>query len=570
MKETKEHLRRGRGFRGHAWLALVLVLLLSLLATSALAQDDEGGLQFLVEEGPEAVEAPASSVWIPVTRDAFVASNQPNTNYGFDPFVRFGFVPNGLGAMRPLFFFDLRPSIPRQARITRAELHIFLASVQPGNDSGRGYAAHYLAQSWQENTVTWNRMPQWGAEFARTTAATNTGWQVINVTNLVREWQGNPGGNNGVILIGDERPDQNHERAYFSKDANNGLFPRLYVEFDASVDTTPPTATVTRPTPPGVWSGPSFIVRWDGSDPNNPDGSPGSGIRWFDGYYSLDGGNRWIIGRAQVTTRETQVIGAQHLQRIDFYVRARDNAGNEGPAPTNPSFSQTWTRVDAQPPNATMNPLPEFTAASSFQVSWGDTREVNESGLRSYDVQWRADGGPWNTLAYNTTATSTTFIGGENGVLYEFRARGTDNVGNVQGWGDPQAFTIVWLEPVAFVLPFDPFVYQKLNGPEAGDGFNVAWEALTPPGTSIASFDVRYRRPNSNTWISWLSGTRQTSARFDLEPGDPDGTYVFQVRATSTGGVTGQFYEELEERIVVDRNEPFIVPQSYMPLLAEE
>ena len=50
----------------------------------------------------------------------------------------------------------------------------------------------------------------------------------------------------------------------------------------------------------------------------------------------------------------------------------------------------------------------------------------------------------WTQLVYATTATSAVFNRGVNGVTYEFRARGTDNVGNVQEWGDAQASTTVF------------------------------------------------------------------------------------------------------------------------------
>jgi hypothetical protein len=539
--------------------------LLGLIATGAAAQGDKGdGIEFQVSgaQGELAqVEAPLAETWIQVTRDSYVASNLPNQNYGLDPLIRFGFRPGNQGAMRPLLYFDLG-TVPAAVNITRAELHIYLTSVTPTNDIDRPFGARALAAPWNELAVTWNNMPTWGPDLGTATASSTLGWRVVDVTQLVRQWQSNPGGNHGLIAIGDERPDQNHERVYFSKEANNGLFPRLRVIYDENIDTTPPNVSVTHPTPPGVWSPANFQVRWSGSDPNNPNGSPGSGIRWYDVFYSINQGG-WIIGRAQVTTTQADVIGAQHLHRYDFFARGRDHAGNEGPPPSGPESWQTWTRVDAEPPQAAVNPLPEFTATRSFTVSWSDTKEQNESGIGSYEVQWREDGGPWQTLAYQTTATSTTFPNGRNGVFYEFRARGIDAVGNQQAWGDAQAATTVWLEPTASIVPFSPNIFQKLSGPAPGDQFTVSWTGLTPPGTTIVSFDVRYRRPGETTWVNWLSGTPNESANFVLDVNDPDGEYVFQARATSSNGVTGQYNEELQESIIVDRHAPFIEPQVY-------
>ncbi len=552
-------------------LPLLALLLLTLLVSGVFAQEaprqDTPAITFVEDQfsaTPDEVAAPNGQIILRANRDTFVSSNDPNRNYGFDQLLRFGFRPNGLGATRMMFFFDLS-AIPSGARINRADFQIYLtASSDAVRD--RGYAAHPLTGRWQEGSVTWNNQPGWGAELGRGTLGNNPGWQTTNVTSLVRNWQSNPGGNHGVILVGDERPDQNFERSYFSRESTTNLFPRLVVDFDTSVDDRAPTANVIQPSA-GSWSPADFVVRWEGSDPANSDGSPGSGIRWYDVFYTTNNGTNWNIGRAQVTSTQTNVTGAGNMQRIGFYARARDNAGNEGPLPSGSGSVQTWTMIDASPPNVTMNPLPTYTNTTSFTVSWSDSKENQESGIRSYDVQFNANGGAWQQLAYGTASTSAVFNQGQNGVVYQFRARGTDNVGNVQEWGDAQATTTVFNQAIASITPFDPFVYQKLDGPQPDDGFTVAWQAQVPPNTSIASFDVRYQRPGNATWISWLSGTTQTSSRFDLQPGDPDGPYTFQARATTSNGVVGPFADGTEQQIVVDRNAPFVGARLSMPIV---
>ncbi len=565
----------GGNLRVSAWAPLLLLLLLSMLVTGVVAQDGTDGeppdLTFLEDEGkvlPENAKAAAGEVWIPASKDSFVSSNDPNRNFGLQELVRFGFSPSSFGATRPLFKYKVEAYIPSDAKITKAELHVYLTNFRD-SDTSRGYAAHNLTQAWDEQFVTWNNMPSYGPEIGRGTLGNSPGWQVTDITNQVKEWLKNPGNNKGVILIGDERPDQNYERDYFSRETSSGNWPRLFVSFDTSTDDVAPVADVVLPSP-GSWSPADFIVGWDGHDPPNSDGSPGSGIRWFDVYYSTNQGASWKIGRAQVTNKQTNVNGAPNMQRYDFYARAMDNAGNEGPVPSGPSSSQSWTRIDAEAPQATMNPLPEFMAHHSFPVSWQDTKEQNESGIRYYDVQYREGNGQWQQLVYHTTATSTTFNKGQNGLTYEFRARGVDNVGNEQPWGEAQASTTVWLQPLAYIVPFDaPAIYQKLNGPEVGDGFTVAWEGLAPPGTTITSFDVRYQRPNSSTWLVWLDKTTQSSAKFELALGDPDGAYRFQVRATDDQGVTGEYLEEGGDQMFVDRHAPFFGEQSILPFVID-
>ncbi len=68
-------------------------------------------------------------------------------------------------------------------------------------------------------------------------------------------------------------------------------------------------------------------------------------------------------------------------------------------------------------------------------VRWsgGDTRlQVLTSGLRYFQVQWRAVGGLWHVWATTTaTSRSATFT---HGVRYEVRVRSRDNAGNWSTW----------------------------------------------------------------------------------------------------------------------------------------
>jgi TGF-beta propeptide len=576
---TKFGLRQAFGAgkaRASVWVLMLALLMLSIVVTGAAAQDDKGAddvdIVFVEDEFSvtEAnAKADAGEVYITVTKDSYIASNDPNRNFGFDQLVRFGFSPSGLGATRPIFKFKVEDFVPSTANITYAELRVYLTNIND-SDTSRGYAAHNVTEAWDEGNVTWNNSPSYGPEIGRGTLGNTPGWQVTEVTNQAKDWLKNPQNNKGVILVGDERPDQNFERDYFSKQSTTGLVPQLYVQFDTSSDNVPPVAEVVQPSE-GAWSPADFVVAWEGFDPPNSDGSPGSGIRWYDVFYTTNEGNNWIVGRAQVTTTQTNVSGAQHLAKIGFYARAMDNAGNQGPNPSGSGSIQTWTRIDAQPPEVTVNPLPELTPSSSWTVSWHDTSEHDESGIRYYDVQFRENNGDWQQFVYHTTATSAIFNKGRNGITYEFRARGVDNVGNTQDWEGPQAVTTVWLEPVASIIPFPaPPIYQKLNGPQAGDGFTVSWEGTAPPGATITSFDVRYQRPGNPTWIVWLSGTADVSAKFNLALNDPDGIYIFQVRARDDQGIQGNYQTDGQAEIIVDRLAPFMTHLSQMPIVAAE
>jgi hypothetical protein len=84
------------------------------------------------------------------------------------------------------------------------------------------------------------------------------------------------------------------------------------------------------------------------------------------------------------------------------------------------------------------------------------------------------------------------------------------------------------------------------------------------PGSSIIVYDVRYRF-RQGVWYHWLT-TPENSAVFSI-PHPDDGLYDFEVRATNTLGQTEPFTGIPEASIIVDRNAPFVVPQSYFALV---
>lgn len=80
--------------------------------------------------------------------------------------------------------------------------------------------------------------------------------------------------------------------------------------------------------------------------------------------------------------------------------------------------------IDSDIPGAVVEVLPEMTF-SDFIVSWGGQ---SASGIRSYNVYYRSDGGVWTPWLSGTDLTSALFVG-EQDKAYEFYAVGTNNVG---------------------------------------------------------------------------------------------------------------------------------------------
>ncbi|HEY5628752.1 MAG TPA: FlgD immunoglobulin-like domain containing protein, partial [Candidatus Limnocylindrales bacterium] len=86
--------------------------------------------------------------------------------------------------------------------------------------------------------------------------------------------------------------------------------------------------------------------------------------------------------------------------------------------------------VDHAAPQAGIRALPVKNTDEGIVVAWAAS---DVSGVRSYDVQVSADGGPWTTWLTQTTQTTDVWLG-TDGHAYAFRVRATDLKGNVGAW----------------------------------------------------------------------------------------------------------------------------------------
>ncbi len=584
-----------------------------------------------------------TEVEIPISQDSFVASNQPDTNFNSSINGRVGYnaTGNNYGAVRSFIQFNLS-SIPANSTINSARIRFYMYEATPAGDSPMLVRVRHLNSSWDANTITWNsHEPDWGNVVIEQNVDTVIGWKEADATAFVRDWYYGVRPNYGLFLQGDEGSGERQRIAY-SIQANNALYPRLVVNYGTSVDNIPPTATV-NPLP--QWSASTFTVTWGGSD--NPGGSgidyyevqfnanggswipwrtnteettgqftggqdgityqfraravdnegnvqewgnvqtqtrvdglapnatinplpqwsgsaftvswsgndSGSGIEDYDVQYSVNGGS-FIAWINDTTATSAQFTGGQNGASYQFRVRAEDKVGNEQVY----GGAQAQTAVDAQPPSVSVNPLPAVQPSPNFYVSWGGTD--NASGIARYDVQYRIRGQAWQMWQSGTTATSALFVGPEV-AIYDFRARGTDNVGNVQAYQElPQATTQVVTHPTATMNPIIPPIVTGTT-----TSIVISWQGNTAPGTTITAYDIRYRF-NNGAWTHFLT-THNTSAEFTFITG-PDGTYEFEARATNNLGQVEPYTGIVEARVFVDRLPPFIEPQSYMPLMMRE
>lgn len=540
-------------------MAVVVLLLLGLIAVNAPAQEvtrddtypyameeDAAGLEPVILNEIQRGDVKTVTIEISPGADTFTSSGQPNSNFGSDPLLRVGFNPGGLGATRTYLFFSVA-SIPVNATVQNARLRAFITGFSPNGDAPMGVLARFLNSPWDASTITWNNFnPSWGAEIGVADLPARTGWVEGNITGPVAQWVSGQRTNNGILLQGDERPDQGRERVFFSVNNTNGLQPRLVVTYDVIVDTTPPTSSL-QPLP--QWSRGSFTVSWSGSD--NPGGS---GIRNFDVQFRANGGS-WQNWQTQ-TTNTSATFNGQNGVLYEFRVRATDNANNVQPFPSSP---QVATTVDTIAPNATMQALPQFTFNDQFTVSWTGFDQQPGSGIVGFDVQFQVDGGAWQNFRTNTSDTSGQFTAASQGSTYGFRARAIDRAGNVQDWSPTaQTSTIISSgNPTAEIIPF-PFTIAATNN------FVVQWRGTAAPGLSITAYEVQFRF-NNGAWQTWLNGVATTSSQFNAQLGD--GVYEFRVRARDSAGRLSEWSANPGSAVAVDVNAPFIRPKAYIPTI---
>ena len=502
-----------------------------------------------------------ATVQLPASQATYIASGTPNSNFAGSSVLNLGWRQGGSDAMRMLVQFDLGP-LPANAQINSARFFINQSLITPpGDNQSMAFRAQLMQQAWNANTVTWNNANfLGGTAFPLGNIPPVTGWITGDATGVVNAWDsGEP--NRGLIITGDERPSAGRWRQFFSRSIPS-LAPYLEVNFTVNCDTAPPVTTMD-PLPTFVPS--EFRVNWSAVDPNQP-GCPASGVAWYNVRYRINGGS-WVNWRNQTTSPTFTFRGwAPNNALVEFQGQAADNAGNRGA--WSPIIA---TRVDSEPPVASVNPLPPYTIFPSFNVTWGGTD--NLSGIAFYNLQMSRNDGDWQLLASETQATSFQVTGAGFGDKFEFRVQAVDNVGNIQPWSPTaQASTTVFDQPVAVVLPFNPFIIKPTS--PVTNVIPVAWGGFVAPGTSIVSFELRYRYTGFGAplgaWRTWntFPGTTLT-ADFDYASlGLGNGVYDFFALATNSIGQTQTFDPNsgTGASVILDLNDE-IQPRAYFPLI---
>lgn len=245
-----------------------------------------------------------------------------------------------------------------------------------------------------------------------------------------------------------------------------------------------------------------------------------------------------------------ELIGDERVQQRERAFYSRETDGD-----FYPRLVVDYTDFrDSEPPTVSVNALPEYVCRS-FGVSWSG-KDPGGSGIASYDVQYRVDGGDWSDWLVDVDFSSADFASGRDGRLYEFRARAEDRAGNVEPFGGPEASTTVDAQPPTSLVAPLPRITDTTS-------FTVSWSGYDD-GSGIQYYDIRYRL-NDGDWIPWQQETLATEAPFTVLDGD--GFYEFEARAVDNLGLKEAFTGQAEAAIIVDAEPPFIEPRAWLPFV---
>ena len=136
----------------------------------------------------------ADSVTIPISKDTFVSSLNPNSNYG--NYISFVVGYDGPGSGSAAFLYCSMSTIPTGSWVESAVLSVYCeTSIATG-----AIDVWAPSGSWGEYSLTWSNAPYLRWQYASLPTVTEHAWNRIDVTELVRDWVGGSYPNYGLEM----------------------------------------------------------------------------------------------------------------------------------------------------------------------------------------------------------------------------------------------------------------------------------------------------------------------------------------------------------------------------------
>ena len=161
------------------------------------------------------------------------------------------------------------------------------------------------------------------------------------------------------------------------------------------------------------------------------------GLQWY-GYGEIIGAstypwgsqaaaNIYSLWKASSSHRPIMFSARYNYVGVGFIYRSASNTTYASIV-----FAESKDHTGAVARNGTLS-----RTGTTVRFAWSghDPRlQTHTAGLRSFDVQYRVDGGTWRTIRNDTTRTALTLASRSHGHWYGFRVQAADRRGNLSRW----------------------------------------------------------------------------------------------------------------------------------------
>jgi len=186
-------------------------------------------------------------------------------------------------------------------------------------------------------------------------------------------------------------------------------------------------------------------------------------------------------------------------------------------------WTESWKfTLDRVAPSSAIVPLPAFTTATPFTVTWNGSDAG--SGVSNWTIYISDNAAEYRPFLNRTALTSTVFSGAE-GHSYRFYSLAADRAGNAEEIPDgPDASTAVdTIAPASSMTPLPPY--------SSDASFAVSWSGKDDT-SGVAAYTV-YFSNNGGDFEVWQNDVAEKTARFGGIEGHE---YRFFVRARDAAG----------------------------------
>jgi hypothetical protein len=165
-------------------------------------------------------------------KDATVFEYKPNTNFGNDIVLFFGYSTFSTLKYRSYLKFDLSINpLPSDAIITNACLGLYLYPISDSLNVG----VYAVMSDWAENSINWNSQPTSSSEeedSCTINSSSSDTWRYWYIDNLVKGWMNGSIPNYGVLIKPTEESSNNKIAHCRSSDHSTNMHrPKLEIEY---------------------------------------------------------------------------------------------------------------------------------------------------------------------------------------------------------------------------------------------------------------------------------------------------------------------------------------------------